>query len=142
MIEKDCIFCQILEKKISGHIVYQDELVTAFLDIQPLNDGHVLIIPNTHFKLISDVDDEAAARMFNVARIINSAIRRSTIKSEGLNFWLADGETAFQDVFHTHLHCFPRYKNDGFGLKLPENYRDLPSQEKLDQIALEIKRCL
>ncbi len=126
---KECIFCQILDNKIPSHIVYKDELVTAFLDIQPLNDGHVLIIPNKHSKFISQVDDL-------------TAIRRSTIKSEGLNFWLADGEAAFQDVFHTHLHCFPRYKGDGFGLKLPDNYKDLPSHGELDQIAQEIKKSL
>jgi len=142
MKEKDCVFCKILNKEIPSSIIYQDELVTTFLDIQPVNIGHVLIIPNQHFELISDVDDITASRMFNIARRINTAIRKSIIVSEGLNFWLADGEAASQDVFHTHLHCFPRYKNDGFELKLPDNYTNLPTREELDHTAKLIRDLL
>jgi histidine triad (HIT) family protein len=137
--QEDCIFCKIIEKSIPSNIVFEDETVIAFLDIQPINNGHVLIVPKRHTALISDVDEHVAARMFNVAQMINSSIRKSNIKAEGINFWLADGEAAFQDVFHAHLHCIPRFKNDGFKLQLPEHYRNLPTHDDLGKVADEIR---
>lgn len=135
----DCIFCQILEGNIPSSVVYKDDLCTAFLDIQPVNDGHVLIIPNKHVESIADLDDETTARMFIVAKRINRALSKTRLKCEGINYFLADGEAAFQEVFHAHLHCFPRYKEDGFGLTFGENYSNFPSREQLNEIAKEIK---
>ena len=139
MEKKNCIFCNIIKRKISSNIVYEDDYVLAFLDIQPINDGHVLIVPKEHSALISDVDEAVAARMFNIAQKVNSAIRKSDLKAEGVNFWLADGEAAFQDVFHSHLHCIPRFKGDGFKLQLPEDYKNLPTGDELKSVLTEIK---
>jgi len=138
----DCIFCSIINKEIESHIVYEDDLVIAFMDINPINTGHVLIVPKEHAQFISDVPELTAARMFNTAQKINTAIRKSEIKSEGINFWLADGEAALQDVFHAHLHCIPRYKDDGFKIKLPESYKMHKTSEELHIQAEEIKEHL
>ncbi|MDA3941162.1 MAG: HIT family protein [Spirochaetia bacterium] len=142
MKNKDCVFCKIINKKIPSYIIFEDKLVIAFLDIQPINNGHVLIIPKNHYALISDVDDTVAARMFNVAQKINAAIRKSNIKAEGLNFWLADGEAAFQTVFHAHLHCIPRFRDDGFKLLFPDGFHNPPTQEQLSSVATDIKKHL
>ena len=139
MKQEDCIFCKIIEKVIPSHIVFEDESVIAFLDIQPINNGHVLIVPKQHSALISDVDEDLAARMFNVAQMINSSIRKSNIKAEGMNFWLSDGEAASQEVPHSHLHCIPRFKNDGFKLQFPKNYGNSPNSDDLKKIADEIR---
>jgi histidine triad (HIT) family protein len=112
------------------------------MDIQPVNAGHVLIIPNKHIELIVDLDDETASRMFVVANRINRAIRNSSIKCEGINYFLADGEAANQEVFHTHLHVFPRYKGDGFRLVFGEEYKNKPPRELLNKIAEEIRNHL
>lgn len=138
----DCVFCKIIKGEIDSSIVYKDEICTAFLDIQPVNPGHVLIVPNKHVKLVCDLDDKTASHIFIVAKKINKALRDSTIKCEGINYFLADGEEAFQEVFHTHLHCFPRYKNDGFKLQFAETYFKKPSRDILNEIAKEIKRHL
>lgn len=141
-MSNNCIFCQIVNGELDSSIVYKDEMCTAFMDIQPVNIGHVLIVPNKHTELICDLDDNTVAHMFIVAKRINNAIRKSSIKCEGINYFLADGEAAFQEVSHTHLHCFPRFKDDGFGLKFSEEYFSKPRREVLNSAAQEIKKFL
>lgn len=141
MIE-NCIFCSILKGDIPSSIIYRDEFCTAFLDIQPVNEGHVLIVPNKHVDSIIDLDDETTSRMLVVAKKVNIALRKSNLLCEGINYFLADGEAAFQEVFHAHLHCFPRYKGDGFGLVFGENYTKKPSRERLEEISQEIIKHL
>lgn len=139
----DCVFCKIIERIYDSSNIYEDDDVIAFMDIQPVNEGHILVIPKKHIELIADLDDEIAAKMFIVAGKINKALRKSDLKLEGINYFLADGEAAGQEVFHTHLHIFPRFENDGFGLRFNEKYRVvLPKRSELDSIAEKIKNLL
>jgi len=142
MRDKDCIFCKILDGEIPSVQVYRDDLVTAFMDIQPINRGHVLVIPNTHSQLVEGLDDTVTARMFTVGCRINRAIRNSGIPAEGINFYLADGEAAAQEVFHSHLHCIPRYKGDGFRLVFPEHHKQMAPREVLEETAARIREQL
>ena len=135
----ECVFCEILSGQLPSSIVHQDELCTAFMDIQPVNPGHVLVIPNDHAAYLADLDQETGAQLFRIAQQTAAALRVSGVKCDGVNFFLADGEAAMQDVFHVHLHVFPRYKGDGFGLKLPPNYFAKPERVELNQIAQDIK---
>ena len=137
-----CIFCDILAGKLPSSPVYQDDVCTAFMDIQPVNPGHVLVIPNRHAASLAELDEETGAQMFRVAQRLAQALRRSGIKCEGVNFFLADGAAAFQEVFHVHLHVFPRYPGDGFGLKFGPSYTHKPDREALDAAALQIKAAL
>lgn len=138
----NCIFCKIVNNELPSYKLYEDEDILAFMDIQPINPGHLLIIPKKHAELISDVDDSVAAKMSVVAKKLNTALRKSGLKTEGVNFFLADGEAAGQEVFHVHLHVFPRFRNDGFGFKFPENYRNKPEMEELKIAAEKIKSAL
>ncbi len=138
----ECIFCDILAGKLPSSIVYQDELCTAFMDIQPVNPGHVLVIPNDHASFLADLDEETGAQLFRIAQRLARALRVSGVKCEGVNFFLADGEAAQQDVFHVHLHVFPRYKGDGFGLQLSPDYFTKPERVELDEIAQDITYVL
>jgi len=122
--------------------IYEDDIILAFMDIFPVNMGHVLIIPKKHVEMISDVEDSTLGKMFAIAGKINTAIRKSGVKVEGINYFLADGEVAGQEVFHTHLHVFPRFKKDGFGLVFPEGYKNEIERNELDLIALKIKSAL
>lgn len=139
----DCVFCKIIEGVYPNSNIYEDDDILAFMDIQPVNDGHILVVPVKHVALIADLDDEISAKMFVLASKINKALRKSDIKLEGINYFLADGEAAGQEVFHTHLHIFPRYKDDGFGLKFSDKYRKvLPERSELNIIAEKIKNLL
>src|SRR5262245_32034118 len=136
----DCIFCQILSGILPASIVYQDERCTALMDIQPVNTGHVLVIPNNHAAYLADLEEEIGADFFCVAKRVAAALRRSGIKCEGVNLFLADGEAAGQEVFHVHIHVFPRYKGDGFGLRFGSRYGIKPERNELDATAEQIRK--
>lgn len=139
----DCVFCKIIDGTYTSSKIYEDDDILAFMDIQPVNPGHVLVVPKKHVELIADLDENISAKMFTVAGKINKALRNSDIKLEGINYFLADGEAAGQEVFHTHLHVFPRFKGDGFGLMFSESYRNiLPERSELNSIAEKIKQLL
>lgn len=138
----DCIFCEILSGTLQSSIVYQDDRCTALMDIQPINAGHALVIPNSHTTYLADLTEDAGAHLFRVAQRVGAALRSSGLRCEGVNLFLADGEAAGQEVFHVHLHVFPRYKGDGFGFKFPPGYSNKPERSELDAIALQIKEAL
>ena len=137
-----CIFCDIVAGTAPSSIVYQDDLCTAFMDIQPVNAGHVLVVPNAHVTYLVDLLPETGARMFKVARRISLAVRGSGVRCEGVNLFLADGEVAGQEVFHVHLHVIPRYGGDGFGFRFGPDYGNLPPRARLDEVAAQIRAPL
>jgi histidine triad (HIT) family protein len=112
------------------------------MDIQPVNPGHVLVIPNVHATGLEDLEQCAGADLFRVAQRVAAALRASGLKCEGVNLFLADGAAAGQEVFHVHLHVFPRFRGDGFGLKFPPGYSDKLERQELNAIALQIKSAL
>ncbi len=138
----NCVFCKIGKGLAPASMVYSDERVSAFLDIQPVNPGHTMVIPKTHAKGLSDLDPEIGGHMFKVAMIVAKGLRKSDVKCEGVNLFLADGEAALQEVFHVHLHVIPRFRGDGFGLHLPPSYNTRPERKELDRIAEQIKRAI
>ena len=136
-----CIFCEILQGTAESSIVYRDNLVTAFMDIQPINPGHLLVIPNAHAACLADLQPETGAHIFTVAQILAQGIRVSDMRCEGINLFLADGTAAMQEVFHVHLHVIPRCAGDGFGLTFPEKYFTRPPRLELDAAAEGIKNA-
>jgi histidine triad (HIT) family protein len=133
-----CIFCEILRGNSPATFTYEDDTVVAFMDVQPITHGHMLVVPREHAVLMSDVNETAAMRTFRVARKLSSVVR-STLGASGVNLFVADGETAFQDVPHFHVHVIPRYPNDGFGLTFPERYGQPPQRAELETIAAAIR---
>ena len=138
----DCIFCRIVNGTEAASVVYSDDVVLSFLDITPVNLGHLLVIPKVHVAQLSELDPEVGGRMFKVAMRVAGALRRSGVKCEGVNLFLADGEAAFQEVFHVHLHVIPRFSGDGFGLNLGPKYGTRPSRKELDEVAERIKAAM
>jgi len=138
---KNCIICQLVNEKIEVTKVYEDDLVVAVMDIQPINPGHLFISPKKHFELVSELGEELAAHIFKIAIRLDDVLRKSGLKCEGVNFFLADGEAAMQEIPHVHLHIIPRIKGDGFGLKFDESYFRLPERKELDKVASLIRNA-
>ncbi|PKO13071.1 MAG: HIT family protein [Chloroflexi bacterium HGW-Chloroflexi-10] len=134
-MDNNCIFCQIMAGKVAASVVYEDEVCKAFMDIQPVTTGHVLVVPKQHAVGLADLPESTGGHLFQVGQRVAAALRASSLGVEGINFFLADGEVAFQTVFHLHLHVIPRYTDDGFGLKFGPNYRKLPQRSVLDETA-------
>ncbi|NIS81864.1 MAG: HIT domain-containing protein [Anaerolineales bacterium] len=142
MSEPSCIFCRIIAGEADASLVYQDDQVIAFMDIQPITPGHLLIVPKRHAAHLAELDDETGGRMFAVARRLARALRASRLRCEGINLFLADGVAAGQTVFHSHLHVIARYPGDGFGFRFPPGYSRGSTREALEQNAEEIRAAL
>ena len=136
-----CVFCEIVRGTAQSSTVYADDSVVAFMDIQPVNEGHILIVPRVHAAHLAELDGETGAHLFRVAMELSRAMRQSGVRCEGVNFFLADGEAAGQEVFHVHLHVIPRYRGDGFGLRFGAEYHLLPERARLDEVAADIRRA-
>jgi histidine triad (HIT) family protein len=92
-------------------VVYEDERVVAFLDINPATEGHVLLVPRAHARTIYDLDEADAAAMMVAATRVARALR-SALEPHGLTLFQANEEAGWQDVFHVHLHLVPRWPDD------------------------------
>jgi histidine triad (HIT) family protein len=137
-----CAFCSIVEGVEVASMVYSDDKIMAFLDIQPVNPGHVLIVPRVHAAQLSELDPETGGHMFKVAMRVAAAVRRSGVKCEGVSLHLADGEAASQEILHVHLHVIPRFRGDGFGFRFGPDYSIKRSRLELDEIAENIRKAM
>ncbi len=117
----ECPFCDIISKKADANIVYESEHVIAFLDIDPINEGHVLIIPKIHESSIENISICILNEVLEVAQKIVGALKK-VYDADGYSIMQNGG--AFCDFGHAHFHVFPRYENDGFGWKYPEGTFD------------------
>jgi histidine triad (HIT) family protein len=133
----DCIFCAIVAGSAPVSIVYEEADLLAFMDSRPVTPGHLLIIPKRHTPDLANLDETTGARMFTVAMRLAQAVRASGLRCEGINLFLADGEAAFQEVLHTHLHVIPRFVGDTF--RIDADWSVTPSRAELDEIATQVR---
>ena len=131
----NCVFCALVAGEREASVVYEDERLLGFMDLHPVNPGHVLLVPKEHATAMADVDEDTGVHVFRIAMRMQQAIRRSDVRCEGINIFVADGEAAFQDVFHFHLHVIPRFEGDPF--KIEANWKEAPRSE-LDRAATSI----
>jgi histidine triad (HIT) family protein len=110
----DCVFCLIRDGKIPSAKVYEDDRTLAFMDINPLNRGHCLVITKAHAPTLFEADPADLGAAITAAQKVAGAIRRA-LQPDGLNMLQANGAAAFQSVPHFHLHLIPRWDNDGKG---------------------------
>lgn len=139
MEEKPCVFCLIAAKKIPAKIVYEDEESMAFLDINPANAGHTLLIPKQHFETIEDMSPEKFKELADVLQRISTGLVKST-EALGLNILQNNGEIAGQMMPHIHFHIVPRYKDDG--LQLGALRQGKMEEKEMDQIAEKIRAAV
>lgn len=137
-----CVFCGIVEGREPASVVYADGTVMAFMDIAPIVPGHLLVIPRRHAEFLAEVPVEEAAVCFSAARRLTAALRESGLRVEGVNLMVMDGEAAFQDVPHFHIHVIPRYAGDGFSLAFPDSYGQPVERTLLDDHAARIRTAL
>lgn len=137
--EPACIFCKIVRRELPSSILAEDHHTVAFLDIRPINPGHFLVIPKAHAARLADLPPGEGGRIFEMARELTPALYASGVKCEGVNYHLADGEVAGQEILHVHLHVYPRYAGDGVGLRMGPRYGTMPKREDLERLAAAIR---
>ena len=118
-----CVFCH--KEELVTDLVYEDALVMAFMDMEPINEGHVLLVPKEHYLDADEIPDETLSHLMLVSKKIVSAIKE-IYKPEGYSIMQNGG--AFNDVGHYHMHIFPRYEGDGFGWTYGEDAKAVNSE--------------
>lgn len=107
----ETVFSKIINHEIPAEIIYEDEHTLVFLDINPVNRGHALVIPKAPFVNIFDGDPEVLAQMMRVAQQVSVTVKEA-VNADGVNLIMNNGADAGQEVFHAHLHVIPRFKDD------------------------------
>jgi len=129
--KQQCIFCQILEGKIASKKVFEDDICTALLDINPANPGHVLILPKEHHSIMQLMPEEQVQHLFRVAKRISKA-QIKVLGAESTNIFVANGAAAGQKAPHFMIHVIPRKENDGITcFEMPKNQINEEDQVKL-----------
>lgn len=132
-----CIFCDLINGAGEVSICYEDSSAIAFMDIQPVNLGHVLVVPREHYESLTDTPPELAMHLFDVALRLSPVIRRLN-EAEDMNLVVNSGPHAGQNVFHHHVHLIPRRSGDGFEIPLPYPGSSMPDRTLLDAMAVRI----
>ena len=112
----------------------------VFMTIGPVTPGHLLVVPKRHIPFMADMDEATGRHLFAVTMRMAAAIRQSGLRCEGVNLFLADGAAAFQDVFHLHMHVFPRFAGDPF--RISADWSVQPDRAELDAVALQVRRAV
>jgi histidine triad (HIT) family protein len=133
----DCIFFLFVKGESPSHKVYEDEDILAFLDINPVNPGHTLVIPKEHCKDLLSTPTELAQKLMATVQKLAPVIMKS-VESDAFNLGVNCGETAGQVVFHTHLHIMPRFESDKYELWHGKEM----SEDELKAISEKIKSNL
>jgi histidine triad (HIT) family protein len=132
-MESTCLGCQLANGQVQAHVVYENEWLTCLLDIAPLNEGHVLLLPKHHVSELEELEEETSAAMLKAVMKMSRVIK-TLYQPDGVTI-LQNGGT-FNDLGHLHVHIFPRYEGDGFGWMEPEDRND--NRNRLDETRMSI----
>ncbi len=131
----DCVFCKIVKWETPSQRVYEDDAYIAFLDINPINFGHTLIIPREHYANVEETPDDVLADLIKLSKRIGPAIVKA-VGADGYNIKINNGRAAGQEIDHVHIHVIPRLEGDGV-YHLP--VRDRYGEGKMGATAKKIK---
>ncbi|MBU4536691.1 HIT family protein [Patescibacteria group bacterium] len=123
-IEKEnCLFCKIVAGEIPCNKIYEDERFLVFLDINPVNRGHSLVIPKKHSRNLLEMEDTELQEMSTLIKKIANHLKNK-LKADGINIISNNESVAGQVIFHTHIHIIPRFEGDGFKHWQGEGYKE------------------
>jgi len=132
-----CTFCDLIAGASEVSVCYEDSQAIAFMDIQPVNAGHVLVAPRAHYESLVDLPPDLGLHLYGVAMRLAPVVRQIA-GTDGLNVVVNSGSAAGQDVFHFHIHVIPRKAGDGFDIPLPFPGSAMPDRTVLDATAARL----
>jgi histidine triad (HIT) family protein len=141
LADRHCTFCDLIQGASEVSICYEDREAIAFMDIQPVNAGHLLVVSRRHYESFGDVPPEVAMHLFRVATKLVPAVTK-VVNAEGVNIVVNSGSAAGQDEPHYHVHLIPRCAGDGFDIPLPFAASAMPDRTRLDAMAVQIMTAL
>lgn len=138
-MSESCLFCEIAARRIAASVVYEDDDVMAFLDINPLAPGHVLLITKAHCETLLDVPKNTFSALFSTAQKI-AAAQIKVVGAEGVNWLQNSGTAAGQEILHFHIHLIPRMVDDDVGWNWKPSPYKIP--EERDRLANQLNENL
>jgi len=111
----DCIFCEIIDGEIPAVKVLDEELVVAFMDINPSSKGHMLVVPKNHAENIFEIPESDLAALIKAVKRCAKAVK-DALNAEGITILQLNGKASDQIVSHLHIHVIPRWENDGLSV--------------------------
>jgi len=136
-----CIFCDLIRGAAEVSMVYEDATAIAFLDIQPVNPGHVLVVPRQHYEVLQDIPRRVGAHLYELASRLIPIVQTASGATD-MNIVVNSGAAAGQNVMHYHIHLIPRRDGDGFDVPLPFPGSSMPDRQRLDAMAARIGSLL
>jgi histidine triad (HIT) family protein len=133
----NCLFCDILSGKRSGHLIYEDDLHVSFLDKYPIDTGHSLVVPREHHETITDMESNSVGQMFSIVPKIAKAILDAT-GADAFSVGQNNGRAAKQIIPHVHVHIIPRYNHKG----TIWTKRSIEDDVELSKLAEKIKKSI
>ncbi|HEX6006857.1 MAG TPA: HIT domain-containing protein [Longimicrobiales bacterium] len=140
-MEESCIFCRIIGGEEMVSVVYEDNLAIAFLDVQPVSQGHTLVVSKQHYETLFDVPESLLTHCMAVAKRIAPGLRKA-VGAHAINVFSANGKAGGQDVPHFHMHLIPIREGEPFALQLPPDDARIPMRAELDITAARIGRAI
>jgi histidine triad (HIT) family protein len=134
-----CIFCAIVQGKDPAATVYEDDDHVAFMDINPVNRGHVLVLPKAHYETLFEMDAQEVGTLFARVTDVACAVREA-MGADGMNIGQNNGRVAQQIVPHVHVHVIPRYRGDSPAGRWPTRKR--APLEELEAAAARIREAV
>jgi len=138
MDQLDCIFCKIVSGRIPSIKLYENDSVLVFMDIGPISDGHILVIPKQHYAHLDQTPPEVVIQISQTLPMLAAAVQKA-VNADGYNLLCNNGKAAGQVVEHLHFHIIPRHYNDGVFNRWPSY---VYQEGKAEKIAKKIKENL
>ncbi len=135
---ENCVFCRIVRGELPASKVYEDGATLAFMDLQSVNPGHLLVAVKPHRANIYELDDELAGAVFRTAARMAKLVKKTT-GCQGVTLLQANEVAGAQTVFHFHIHVLPRWDGDGMELAWPAKN---PPREALEEMAARLRATL
>jgi histidine triad (HIT) family protein len=137
-----CIFCRIIEGEAPARVVYEDEDTIAFLDVNPLSEGHTLVVPKDHYETLTDLPAEDGAALFEAIHRLTPEIE-AAVDADASTVGFNNGVAAGQEIDHVHGHIVPRFEKDGGRpIHAVAGRNPTLSDDELDEIAADIEATL
>jgi len=131
-----CIFCDIVNKSVSGYIIFEDEVHIAFLDKYPISIGHTLVLPKTHFERVNQMSQDAFCALYSLVYTLNKRIT-SRVAATASHISINDGAAANQLIPHVHVHIIPRNPTESAGFSARKLLRDEQMEEIRKKLAAD-----
>ena len=130
VMKENCIFCKMATKEFDSKIIFEDDICIAILDINPMTNGHMLLMPKEHYMMMPMVPDEVLGHIAVISKYLNDLLRGS-MKCDDVTVFMANGAAAGQQSQHFMSHIIPRYKGDNINFNLEGKKLSLSELEDL-----------